>query len=389
MAACSDPAASTDASADVADDEDSAPSTDIDDAAADPFVGHVARIELGKHITNTDGYASPIDLALPIGATSVVITVDGPPGVFFNIASLASSSGLSIVPKAWISFSPQPMACLSSCPNRVIAQPGTASFLVPNTPLVKLPAGLRFRVYAFERDGKAYPPREASFTAWAHVVRKTAKQRMKGRVALNIGATGALGLSKSTILKDPRVAKAIKTARSVFAQAGIELEPINAFDAAKIPLIARQNGAKAELTKLFWSGKSTGMGVNVFLVDKVLAAVQSGPGANVLSGVSGGVPGPPLVVGTTRSGIALSLDLAPGQPDTLGRTLAHELAHFLGLFHTVEDPTFGAMISDELPDTGAESDNLMHWSVSDTSQVLTSQQRHILHSNPWVIPVSE
>lgn len=64
-------------------------------------------------------------------------------------------------------------------------------------------------------------------------------------------------------------------------------------------------------------------------------------------------------------------------PAALGTLIAHELGHYLGLYHTVEAD--GG--EDTLTDTGA--DNLMHW-VSRTD-VLSASQMRIIRRHPSII----
>jgi hypothetical protein len=109
-------------------------------------------------------------------------------------------------------------------------------------------------------------------------------------------------------------------------------------------------------------------GVNVFLIGDMGDYI----------GIAGGIPGPIGLHGTERSGLALAADL---MGDLVGadQVLLHEIAHYLGLFHTSEssgtvleplgdtpdcDATFdanadGLLMTDECAGRGAE--NLMFW----------------------------
>jgi hypothetical protein len=102
--------------------------------------------------------------------------------------------------------------------------------------------------------------------------------------------------------------------------------------------------------------------------------------------------------GTAGSGIAVAVDMMAGNPGQFGRTLAHEIAHYLGLFHVSEaDGT----VLDNLADTPecrpaqdagrngldredcAEhgADNLMFWAKA-PGIVLSEQQRALLRASP-------
>ncbi len=74
--------------------------------------------------------------------------------------------------------------------------------------------------------------------------------------------------------------------------------------------------------------------INVFFIDDFSDA------AGVL-GIAAGIPGPNAVQETVGSGVVIALDshrTADGEIDTtlMGETIAHEIGHQLGLFHTTE-----------------------------------------------------
>jgi hypothetical protein len=126
-----------------------------------------------------------------------------------------------------------------------------------------------------------------------------------------------------------------------------------------------QSRDRAELLGL--SAGVRGPGVSVFLVRVI----------DFVLGLSG-APGPQGVPGTALSGIAVGVELVGG-PDDLGRAIAHELGHHLGLFHPTEPD---GRVVEPLPDTpvcpidrdadgdgflvrsectGAGGENLMFW----------------------------
>jgi len=127
------------------------------------------------------------------------------------------------------------------------------------------------------------------------------------------------------------------------------------------------------------------VGVDLFLVRDMSSYV----------GIAGGIPGVLGLHGTSRSGVAIAVDTM-GDLDGADLVLLHELAHFLGLFHTTESsgnvldplsdtPTCdlgqdadhdGELSSEECAEHGA--DNLMFWTGA--GAVVTPQQRAVLQS---------
>lgn len=120
-------------------------------------------------------------------------------------------------------------------------------------------------------------------------------------------------------------------------------------------------------------------------------AITSEDGATVL-GLAGGPPGTAAVGGTSKSGVVVGAADAVEDPDLTARIVAHEGAHFVGLFHTTEkdgsksDPISdtpecdisadadqsGKLEADECGGKGAE--NLMWWSASSDSRELSADQ---------------
>ncbi len=100
--------------------------------------------------------------------------------------------------------------------------------------------------------------------------------------------------------------------------------------------------------------------------------------------------------GTAGSGIAIATDMMADDATMLGRTLAHEIGHYLGLFHTSEAD---GSVLEALQDTpecrierdtdhnglsvqdcaGFGADNLMFWAKT-TGTTLTPDQQAILRA---------
>lgn len=207
---------------------------------------------------------------------------------------------------------------------------------------------------------------------------------------------------------DP-LARALDIVDDIFAQADIFIGDVrqrrlpddlvrrgNTFEGPDSPgagfdPLARRFGVWAELPALFALSAGAGnSAINIFLVDRI-----DGTAAGSVRGLSGGTPGPWGMHGTGASGIAVAIDGADARPTDLGRTIAHELAHHLGLFHTSEsdgtvlDPLSdtplctldrdnngdGTLQSEECAEQGA--DNLMFWAASGGT-ALSAEQALVL-----------
>jgi hypothetical protein len=131
-------------------------------------------------------------------------------------------------------------------------------------------------------------------------------------------------------------------------------------------------------------------GALVLVVVQALALSGTDQG---LWALSGGIPVPPRS-GTGRSGVVVGAELLKGDPIWGGQIIAHEIGHALGLYHTTERPTAGA-IHDQLDDSpacpaeadrdgdgtlsaaecdGHDAANLMFWATPRGATLLTAGQ---------------
>lgn len=110
-------------------------------------------------------------------------------------------------------------------------------------------------------------------------------------------------------------------------------------------------GSEEELYEMFSNVSATAplATANVFLVRDL------GGVAEWIAGISGGLPGPPMLRGTPHSGLALATQQ---EGEVAGDTLAHELGHFLGLYHTTE---MNGATQDTIDDTPSCSFDPENW----------------------------
>lgn len=200
-------------------------------------------------------------------------------------------------------------------------------------------------------------------------------------------------------------------------------------------------GPCSSLSQLFTSGVVASRAVSIFLADGLIAPTIGG--SFKIAGVDGSIPGPSLFPGTVNSGaivgledfgfeqstgacdLGAPLDIASCGTDRTAYITAHEIGHWLGLYHvTEEDGTFfdpladtsvcpchacassgqQANCADVNPGVSSSSqtlitadrcvtsagcgggDNLMFWVVSDTHSTgaLSPDQRAVMQLNPAV-----
>ncbi len=165
--------------------------------------------------------------------------------------------------------------------------------------------------------------------------------------------------------------------RSILAAGGIELRVERVIEMTD-PAFARmtelsepQEPPTSESARLAVSAgaRVQGDALNLFVVD----ALPSGVGGWTL-----GTPGPPLPDTIYSGVVAARLDGG----DELARVLAHEICHYLGLWHVRHTSRYGATQADPLADTTPGTGNLMDEDGSGTG--LTRDQAEVLRLHPLV-----
>jgi hypothetical protein len=192
------------------------------------------------------------------------------------------------------------------------------------------------------------------------------------------------------------LAKALDRFDQIYSQAGISIGEVRQIEVKgglrdRFEFIALRYGVLEDLPHLFELSAGAGNpAINLFLVREL----GSEQGATLA--ISGGTPGPLGMHGTGASGIAISADLFD-DADRLGKVIAHEVGHYLGLFHPSESC---GVVLDPLPDTpecrlsrdangdaelsaaeceGYGADNLMFWAITDDFHI-SDEQAELLRS---------
>lgn len=211
---------------------------------------------------------------------------------------------------------------------------------------------------------------------------------------------------------DPNLAVMLDEFRRVMTLAGFKVASVNIIrlegdQANRLTYLDtsgdnNKNDQSDDLDELFRLSSRAGNDYpNIFLVNYI--------GGGGILGIAGGIPGPQIIQGTAHSGVAINMIGGFGAltHDFLlmqGSTMAHELGHLLGLFHTTESegksfdpiadtPSCPAKEYDKNGDglvsaeecVSVDGANLMFWaSASFRQENLTPTQRKTISLNPAV-----
>jgi hypothetical protein len=232
----------------------------------------------------------------------------------------------------------------------------------------------------------------------------------KAAIQLRLFLTGAAGLTGQNALTDPRVVGMLAEANKVYASIGVTLTVIDVRNTApghtiiSLPEDVTVSG-QSDLDTLFAEATSAGGSavIDVFLVDQLVGGGIEGKG--IVGGVAGAIPGPAFYHGIPRAGVAIAMGALGTDPQLAGRTLAHELGHFLGLWHPSErdGKTFDPLtdtpecplaldlnkdgIMDPTECAGQGSEDVMFWFASPLLVGFTPGQGVIVRGNPLALPV--
>lgn len=214
-------------------------------------------------------------------------------------------------------------------------------------------------------------------------------------IDLNIYLVGVPGLDADNADTHADMQAVINQADDVFAQAGIEIGEVRYFS---VPSNVEQNHrivrSEQDVASLLSHTSEPGDSAEELMSTNVVITEQfSMSGGGGALGVSLGIPGASGLHGTGLSGVAMTgeyIGQFGGGNQMTAQVLAHEVGHYLGLFHTTEQT--GSTLSPlqdvpqcsninnptSCPDWG----NLMFPMADMGNNELTSDQSYVIQVNP-------
>jgi hypothetical protein len=337
--------------------------------------------DIGTFTTDTGGLTGDIPVEIPDAASSALIYC-GPFG--FDLLGTAWEIKK---PDGSLYYTHEFHESYTQTPMRVGVHDDMVPILMPVSPDHDISSG-SWSVNVWVAAGKE--PIDVSCSA----VYRTGAVPSSGTVDINAVFVGS-GLTAADAQESASFATMLDELGSILSGGGLSVGSVSYTDfSGNASKYAVLDSSSSELGELFSTGDG-GAVLNVFFVEEITAS----DGATIV-GLSAGPPGTATVGGTSKSGMAItSLDLDEN-PAYVAQILAHEGAHFLGLFHTSEkdgaahDPISDTdqCTSDDNGDgviapsecSGSGVDNLMFWAPPEDATALTTDQSWVLRRNPVV-----
>ncbi|MEM8884575.1 MAG: M12 family metallo-peptidase [Planctomycetota bacterium] len=305
----------------------------------------ILEVELGP-----DAVSLTIEATDDSGSLLGLGLLEGPDGVVYENASLTG-------PFFWL---PTTRSFAATLPNsdddEVQLVPGGGTY--------------RFRLRRFTGS-------TSSLQVRAIVLNRPDATAVTGELALNVFLAQGLEVDET----DARLQGILAETDRIFSSRGLRLGDIGYYtlDEARFDDITSDGQFRELLTQ---SSIATEERLNLFFVRTAFG--------NGVLGVAARIGGP-TINGTRNSGVMVDYDF--GSVATSGYVTAHEIGHFMGLFHTVERTGSHDIIGDtaECPATGTSADcpivgnrYLMHWQVLPFDPVITPGQANVLLVHPFV-----
>ena len=326
------------------------------------------RIELGTLDTPAEG-TNRLEFDLPAGVDGFVLYAIDDDGLRVGVRRLTGPDGQVLVD----------LAADAGAVQRAGPYIGSATVVVPGSEAVSQP--LVPGRYSLELG--TYDPQifdqligmDGNLERVGLVYRRAGMQG--GLIDINLHFSPGSGLKAETAASDPYVQQTIDRLRGLYRQgAGVSIGSVRFFNLGKDQDTVPDGPAARAICKAF-AVAGAGQAVNLMIVQDLAFA----------AGFAGGVGSPPGIYGLPGSCVVLAKQATA---NNMGVVAAHELGHFLGLWHTTEIDGGTDPLGDT-PECPAQTEvkqcpdyrNLMfpRFPTSDPL-LLSAAQRTVVRANP-------
>jgi hypothetical protein len=363
-------------------------------ASARPIDGDAGAVDddaggwttLDPMLIGADGSAPDLRLPWGAGQSGVAIAVSVSPFQCFQLDSLTDDDGGVYVPPD------ESGAYCTSCDQRVSVAAGGGLFVVPSRAGTFEPSGALHARFALRDCVTLTPPIPATDAGASGML--TIRERplgpppVRGTVTLRVIVSPASVFYPATA--DGALDAALEAVNDQLSAVGITA---SWGEVTRLPATATSDATfsradPAPLARLRGDDAAAGPIIPVVLAGCLLL---SDPLVGVPSEPLGYTPHVPGGAGPADAVYIKGSLCGTPQPVTenwtatsFGRVAAHEIGHYLGLYHAVEaDGT-----TDQLSDTGP--DNLMNYDPSlSTATGLTPEEGEVMRRHPFVSPASD